>query len=309
MSEKFKTRYTAMQNELNASESLIQHTLSVAHPAKQPRRAMRLRTAALVAAVFMLLIAIALPVMASTDTGYALLYSISPEAAQLFRPVKMSCENEGIELTIESIYIHEDTAEIYVSLQDLIGNRIDETTALCGNYMLDFDFSGMVEVNDEFLYHDPDTRTNYYLLTLRQGSGNELHSKPMTTFTLGQIVIGQYSTNTLDCGLDLSAVTTTTATARRSLLGWGGSVPTEELKEKMGTDFTLESGCDVLVPGTSLYNITQNIDITAAGYKDGMLRVQVCHSGAMGNKDSRNDDFGEGVLYLVDKEDPDNILY
>ena len=55
-------------------------------------------------------------------------------AAQYFTPVQHACEDQGIRMEVLSVYIHGDTAEIYISLQDQTGNRIDETTDLFDSY-------------------------------------------------------------------------------------------------------------------------------------------------------------------------------
>ena len=61
-------------------------------------------------------------------------YSLYPDMAMKLSPVNESCEDNGIKMEVESIYVHENMAEIYISMQDLTGNRIDETTDLFDSY-------------------------------------------------------------------------------------------------------------------------------------------------------------------------------
>ena len=311
MSDKLKTRYNAMQNELNASESLIQHTLTAAHPEKQSRRVPRLRTAALVTAVFVLLAVVALPAIAAT-TGYSLLDAY-PGIAKIIKG-NMIDDNEGIRLTVESATVDHDTAEIYFSLQDLVGDRIDETTELRDNFIFDSlynGYEGEITVDCEFLSHETETGKNHYLITVHKDNGTALKTGSRVRLTLGQIITGVYTTHSLDAGFDFGAVTADPTTHNTTVLHWviGDTEKMDALKVRLNTDFDDNDRYDVLTPGDSLCNITQDIDITAAAYQDNVLRLQVCHSGAMGYKHPQGKDFGKGVLYLVEKNNPDNARY
>lgn len=308
MSEEFKNRYAAMQQDLNASETLMQHTFAAAFPEKKPRRVLRLRTAAWAAAAFMLLIVIALPVMASTDAGLNLLYKLYPSVAKIITGNKTD-ESESILLTAESVSVHDNTFELEFSLKDLTGNRIDENTVLLDNYTLrlnDYDYCGSVEEDCEFLYHNTKTGKNHYRITVRRENGRAIETGSRITLTLGKFIVGRYIARGLDAGVDLTAVNTTPETVNTALHHWT-AIPTDELKTRLGTDFdNTNSSYDVLTPGTSIYNIAPNVDITAAGYKDGMLRLQVCYSGVMGLKERHSAHFAKGVVYLAEKNDPDS---
>lgn len=67
---------------------------------------------------------------AGMDSAYDMLYSINPSVALKLRPVNISCEDNGIKMVVEAISVQDDTAEIYISMQDLTGDRIDGTTDL-----------------------------------------------------------------------------------------------------------------------------------------------------------------------------------
>lgn len=69
-------------------------------------------------------------------SAYEALSALSPDFADRFAPVNVSCDDKGIRMTVDAIYVQGDTAEIYVSLQDLEGDRIDGTTDLFDSYSI-----------------------------------------------------------------------------------------------------------------------------------------------------------------------------
>ena len=76
------------------------------------------------------------PALAAADVepAYHLLYSISPSLAQKFKPVNLSCIDQGIQVEVDSAYIHGNTAEAIICIKDLAGDRIDETVDLFDSY-------------------------------------------------------------------------------------------------------------------------------------------------------------------------------
>ncbi|MBQ8846009.1 MAG: hypothetical protein IJ006_02585, partial [Lachnospiraceae bacterium] len=56
------------------------------------------------------------PVLAAADVepAYDLLYTISPAIAQKFKPVNLTCVDRGIQLEVDSAYIHDNTAEAII---------------------------------------------------------------------------------------------------------------------------------------------------------------------------------------------------
>ena len=93
------------------------------------------RTVVKVAACFALVAALSVTSLsaataAGVDSAYDMLYFINPAMALNMRPVNISCEDNGIKMEVEAVDIEEDTARIYISMQDLTGDRIDRTTDL-----------------------------------------------------------------------------------------------------------------------------------------------------------------------------------
>ena len=48
----------------------------------------------------------------------------------------MSCEDNGIKFEVISAYVEGNEAKIFISVQDIDGDRIDETTDLFDNFSI-----------------------------------------------------------------------------------------------------------------------------------------------------------------------------
>ena len=309
MSDTLKISYQKMQTDLHASESLIQHTLAAAYPEKKAHSTPRIRTAALIAS-FILLIVAAIPAMFAAAAGRNLFYDLYPEVAKVILGNR-SDDNEGVRLTVESVSIHGDTAEVYFSLQDLIGKRINGNTAMIDNYRLDLNEKNLGEITQtcRFLRYDEKTEKAHYLITTSNTDGDQMIIGSRITLTLGYIIAGRYTARSLNAGIDITAVNTDPETVNTTLNYWANMhVITNELKTRMGTDLDDNARYNVLKPGASLYNIAPDIDITAAGYKDGILRLQVCHDGTMSQKDLYGAIHEKGMVYLTEKANEENVL-
>ena len=55
--------------------------------------------------------------------AYELLYALDPYLAERMSPVAESCVDQGIEMRVAGIYVHGDIVDIYVTMQDLEGEK------------------------------------------------------------------------------------------------------------------------------------------------------------------------------------------
>lgn len=267
----FREKYNAMQRDVRPDAPLLQRTRAAAQ--KAPARPRRLRPLIALAAVLVCLAlavpAFAMPALAADPDGYALLYSISPAAAQFFKPVNRSDEDNGIRLTVDSVYLHSDTVEIYVSLQDLTGDRLDETTDLFDSYRINrgFDCSATCSLAG----YDAQTRTARFLISITSFDGQDIEGDKLT-FSLNRLLTGKVETEGAVTGLDLAAAQAEPATQRAALSGFGGS-SADVLRSKIDGSNT----ADMLVPTGTLAAPTPGVAITAMGYVDGLLHIQVLY--------------------------------
>lgn len=128
-----KEQYQQMNQHINPSPELHQKVMERALP-KSHRR---FRPVAAVAAVlaFVLLVT---PVMAAYVPAInELMYMVSPEMAARFSPVQRSCSNNGVKMEVVSASIHGAVTEVYISIEDLEGNRVNgQTRAESDEYLL-----------------------------------------------------------------------------------------------------------------------------------------------------------------------------
>ena len=107
-----KERYCKLMDRCVPGEELVRAAVKVRRPA---RRRLRLGAAATAAALAACLLA-TLVLADAAPPFHAALYSVSPAAAQYFTPVQHACEDQGIRMEVLFVYIHGDTAEIFISL-------------------------------------------------------------------------------------------------------------------------------------------------------------------------------------------------
>ena len=165
------------------------------------------------AACLCLVCVLAVPAMAAFSPAfYELLYAVTPATAQFFKPVQRSCEDNGIRMEVTAAYIHENTAEIYLSLEDLTGTSFDETVDLFDSYRLHtpFDCTGHCQLAS----YDPDTHTATFLVTLEQWDRQSIEGEKLT-FSVQKLLSGKKTwEGTLD-GVDLGgSLTSATQTVQ-----------------------------------------------------------------------------------------------
>lgn len=267
----FREKYNAMQRDVRPDAPLLQRTRAAAQ--KAPAHPRRLRPLIALAAVLVCLAlavpAFAMPALAADPDGYALLYSISPAAAQFFKPVNRSDEDNGIRLTVDSVYLHSDTVEIYVSLQDLTGDRLDETTDLFDSYRINrgFDCSATCSLAG----YDAQTRTARFLISIASFDGQDIEGDKLT-FSLSQILCGKSEFEGALENVDLAAASLSPATQDVPLRGYGGTGAQTLFPDVSGSD-----SMSLLVPTGTLAAPTPGVTVTAMGYIDGLLHIQVLY--------------------------------
>lgn len=285
MSEKFRTTYTKMQAEIAPSERLIEHTISAVQT-KSRRNPVRLRTAALVAAVLALLMALSLPVLAATDAGYALLYSVSPETAEFFRPINLSDEDLGIRAEVESIHLVDDTIQICLALQDQESNRIDENMELGGNWGVVPSAPGifkselsMASSSETFMGYDAETDTARYLLTFSDITEQRIHSSYLLSLRIGRFFSGYMEFESLKLPvIDLSSTELNPEMTQMPLTGYTAQEIDSEQRSLTKLEDPRKHDYTFLKPAaekTPLSDDLPNIYLSKTGYVENNLHIQL----------------------------------
>ena len=95
----FSETYARVNAPIAPSPRLIETTLEKTR--RSPFPLQRLLGIAAAAAVLLATPALA----AQTETGYQLLYALSPASAQFFQPVQRSCTDNGVTLEVASVHV------------------------------------------------------------------------------------------------------------------------------------------------------------------------------------------------------------
>ena len=149
-----------------------------------------------IAAVISILIASLTITAAENYTAYKMLYSVNAGVAKKLALVKESCVDNGIEMTVEAVNIDGNTADIYISLRDLTGDRIDETTDLFDSYSIHTTADSMSGC--ESVSYDEETKTKTFLICIEQDE--PLVGEKMR-FSVSELLTGKTETH---CKLDIT---------------------------------------------------------------------------------------------------------
>lgn len=229
-----------------------------------------------VAAGLLLVINVSLPVLAGTfPTIYELMYLVSPAVAQFYQPVQLSDEYDGIRMEVVAAYIHEETAEIYITLQDLEGNRLDETTDLYDSYSIHMPYSAIGDCRK--VGYDPESGILTYLITVTQENGRKIEGKKLT-FSVGGYLGQKQEYEKIEIPIDLTQVTEEAYQYVDTPARGGTMTSHSELAAIMSETYP------VLVPQPADPDFPiEGVKLTGIGYVEGKLHIQYAVENALNN--------------------------
>jgi len=244
----------------------------------------RRRRFPVIAAAILLCMTLTVSALATADMAgvYEILYAVAPGIAQRFKPVQMSCVDNGIELTVVSADVNGDTARVFVGLRDLEGERVDETCDLYDSY--DINLPSDLIGTCSFSYFDEETRTALFLVEISRGDGKRIKGDKLT-FTLREFLSG--STEYYDY-IDLDLTQAETNPEVRTLQDG-------EVRGGGGVDgFEPETITKVLAEKREMLKPINHVTVTGMGYVDGLLHIQIHYENRMEND-------GHGYISLMDE--------
>lgn len=216
--------------------------------------------------------------------AYDILYSLYPEVALKLSPVNISCEDNGIKMEVESVYVHDDTAEIYISMQDLTSDRIDETMDLFDSYDIHTsqDSVGTCSLID----YDENSKTATFLVYVQQQNNGKIQGDKMT-FSVSQFLSGKEQVEKELPEILLENVTAPSETQTEvDIRGWAGE-----------DDSIINNISGYLLPNEEQsISLVTGAAITASGFIDNKLHIQVHY------EDILNTD-NHGYIYLKDGDE------
>lgn len=252
---------------------------------ERPRRVVRVpKRPALAAVAVCLALALGLPAFAANvEPVYTLLYRASPAAAQYLQPVHERDEAGGIRMEVVSAAVQGDTAEVWVSLRDLAGSRVDETTDLFDSYSIRSPADQSAHC--ELAGYDKTTGTALFRVQITRTDGKSWQGEKVT-FSLKKFLSRKAAYEQVDIPLDLTRLPQNAATMAVSFSGYAG--PEGERPDTF----------DVLVPGEGQQDVpVEGFSLTGAAWAADGLHIQL----AVKNR-QQNDNNGEVYLLGPDGE-------
>ena len=252
---------------------------------ERPRRVVRVsKRPALAAVAACLALALSLPAFAANvEPVYSLLYRASPAAAQYLQPVRERDEDNGIRMEVVSAAVQGDTAEVWVSLQDLAGSRVDATTDLFDSYSIRSPVDQSAHC--ELAGYEEATGTALFRVQITRTDGKSWQGEKVT-FSLKKFLSRRAAYEQVDIPLDLTRLPQNAATMAVSFSGYVG--PEGERPETF----------DVLVPEEGQQDVpVEGFSLTGAAWAADGLHIQL----AVKNR-QQNDNNGEVYLLGPDGE-------
>lgn len=180
----------------------------------------------------------------------ALLYYVSPEAAQFFKPVQKSSVDQGIEVSVESAYIHGSEAEAVVNVRDLTGDRLDESIDLYDSYDIKTGFDSLGTCSQ--IGYDPKTKTATFLIWMKSMNDKDIIRGEKITISVQTLLCGKTETLALAIPMDWNAIPETVQTVESE-----------------------HDNTDLLVQGDSILDILDGFSVAGVGYVNGKLHIQL----------------------------------
>lgn len=190
--------------------------------------------------------ALAMGVPAAND----LLYRVLPEAAQFFKPVQKSSVDQGIEVSVESAYIHGSEAEAVITVRDLTSDRMNESIDLYDSYDIKTGFDSLGTCSQ--IGYDPETKTATFLIWMKSMNDKDIIRGEKITISVQTLLCGKTETLALAIPMDWNAIPETVQTVESD-----------------------HDNTDLLVQGDSILEILDGFNITGVGYVNGKLHIQL----------------------------------
>lgn len=238
---------------------------------------------ATLAAVLILCMLLTVPVLAFAGVDpafYEMLYSISPAIAQTLKPVQMSCENNGIRMEVISANVQGDRADIYISMQDLTGDRINGTMDLFDSYHINRPFDSSATC--QLVGYDAEQKAATFLISITQWDKKDI-SGDKITFSVREFLSGKQTFEVLLSQLNLTSATQSPDTqANIDIRGWS---------QPDGVRIDVESIPILTRQNDLLFSPVPGVQVTAIGYIDGKLHIQTHYDNIL-------DTDNHGYVYL-----------
>lgn len=280
-----KATYRSMNERINPSESLREKVLA---KVEQPK-CLNLRPVAVVAALLVVL-PLATPVMAAyVPPVTELMYQVAPEMAARFSPIQESCTKNGIKMEVVSASIHGTTAEICISFEDLEGDRIDASTFVreesvygkgafmsgsisggYGNSDYEDETGKLILISERnFSFYSEQKDRN---LTVKELFGGKMTVNVAWLYGFTELPVTEIpmiltDNEVMTVKVDREKAADHPQGVPFDGFGYGSSV--------IGDPWLGQEEYELLMPGESVYEITEELDVMGMAYIEGRFHVQM----------------------------------
>ena len=190
---------------LDAVGQIDERYLNVDIPKQRiTHRRLKKRLIAVAAAAIVLIGTLPAMTAFGVEPAYEMLYRMAPAAAQQFTPVRKSCTDNGIEMTVISAKRDGSEASIYLAMHDISGTCPDGKWDLYDSYRIHVprDITG----HCSFSEYDADTHTAYFVVHLKTMDGSPMPDGKVT-FSVHQMLMGQRKeTDSSLADIDMSSI-------------------------------------------------------------------------------------------------------
>lgn len=194
------------------------------------------------------------------ESAYHILYRIAPAIAQTFKPVRKTCEDNGIEMTIISAEKTDNRVSCYLALRDVDGKYADALDMDLFGYDLPFDCTGYCN----FAEYDTNEDISYFIANMERIDGRPI-SNGKITFRINRVLYGRERFKDILPDIDLTEVADDPA-----VIDYVND-PEYSYLAKENPELIHNQ---LLLPNQEIQTPIAGTKITGIGYIDGALHIQ-----------------------------------
>lgn len=186
MSKKIKDAIDTRLDSIKISDELENRISKNSYKTRK-----RVKKTVAIAAAALVSVMLSVTVMAATVPSFnKLLEIVSPQMALYLRPIQLTSIDDGIKMEVIAAMNDEDTAVVYLSMQDLTGERVDDSISL-----LDYEIEGMWSYQPEVISYDKATKTAIIRILASGASELKKLSVNVDSFYIGNGILKTFDTN------------------------------------------------------------------------------------------------------------------
>ncbi|MFI3230306.1 MAG: hypothetical protein R3Y29_01980 [bacterium] len=316
---KFKDDYKKLNQEIRPREELINKTIRDMKEEREIRENRDNKNIylkpVLTGCLVMGISIVGVPVLAeSIKSIYELMYLVPEEIAEPFVGIEVSDIKNEIKLEVVAVDIRDNIAKVYITLEDLKGERIDQTIQL-GSYNIKG--IGRAVCGAEFYAYEEEFSKATFMITIQDFENDDILDSISNnlTFTLNDISItgGELNNTHFKIPLELES-NIKESIGTRDVHYMGGSGNIEEYKgatmeilgeNEDGDILTKILPIQGLIPNIEAVNVgLKGVNITAMTYDDTTNRLSIQYGINMTHQNNQS----HGYIYLRNIHDDQEII-